>query len=338
MDYLYNLQLIREGAPEFINIVLLGISEFISVGGIFIACFVYWCLDKRSGAFILGSFSGGYMLNQVFKNTACVYRPWVSDPRLTLAPEASSSATGYSFPSGHTLSATTVYGGTGIYAHRHKIFVAFMSLMIVLTAFARNWLGAHTLKDVAFAIIEGLAVLIINVFIMKWLAKKDEEAARSAGNYSKERASLSTSFVNTRCGKERVILFAVFAALTIVALIYLDTKDYPVDYDDNGVMLADPYDMITDCFTGAGMFLGFLCGWILEKRFIGFSVEGTKKQKALRFILGFISLAAIYLGILPLVLGSLDEHTEHIIKYFVVFFYASGIYPALIKLVQSKRK
>ena len=94
MDYLYSLQLIREGAPEILNTILLGISEFITFGGIFIASFIYWCRNKRYGAFILASFSGGYMLNQVFKNTACIFRPWVSDPRLTLAEAASSSATG----------------------------------------------------------------------------------------------------------------------------------------------------------------------------------------------------------------------------------------------------
>jgi hypothetical protein len=42
--------------------------------------------------------------------------------------------------------------------------------------------------------------------------------------------------------------------------------------------------------------------------------------------------------VLPLLLSSLDEHTEHIIKYFVVFFYATGLYPLFIKLVQNRRK
>ena len=174
MDYLLELQALRENCPDALNWILLGISEFITVGGILIAAYIYWCTSKRAGAYILACFSGGYMLNQVIKNTACIYRPWVADPRIELAEAASGSATGYSFPSGHTLSATTVYGGTGIYRSKNKPFVAFMALMVVLTAFARNWLGAHTLQDVVAAAIEGIIILIINAVIVNWLVKKDE--------------------------------------------------------------------------------------------------------------------------------------------------------------------
>ena len=321
MDYLYSLQLLREGSPEILNTILLGISEFITFGGIFIASFIYWCRNKRYGAFILASFSGGYMLNQVFKNTACIFRPWVSDPRLTLAEAASSSATGYSFPSGHTLSATAVYGGTAVYGKSNKALTVIMVIMVILTGFARNWLGAHTLLDVGFAVMEGICVLAINLYLMKLIARRDEAEGRESG-----------------LGRTRLVLVILGVILVVCSMIYLVNKDYPVDVDANGKLLADPYEMLTDCFTGAGMFLGFLLGWAFEKAFVNFRVEGTKKQLALRFLLGFLSLAVIYLAVLPLLLSSLDEHTEHIIKYFVVFFYATGLYPRFIKLVQNRRK
>ncbi|MCR5182903.1 MAG: phosphatase PAP2 family protein [Clostridia bacterium] len=321
MDYLYTLQLLREGSPEIVNTILLGISEFVTLGGIFIASFIYWCRDKRWGAFIMASFSGGYMLNQVFKNTACVFRPWISDPRLSVAEAAASSATGYSFPSGHALSATAIYGGTAVYGKRHKGLVAAMIILIILTGFARNWLGAHTLMDVAFAIMEGICVLIINLYFIKLIARHDAAEGRETG-----------------LGKTRLILLILGILFVVGSMIYLVNKDYPMDVDANGQLLADPYEMLTDCFTGAGMFLGFLLGWAFEKTFVNFRVEGNKKQLAVRFLGGFFSLAVIYLAVLPFLLSSLDEHTEHIIKYFVVFFYATGLYPLFIKLVQDRRK
>ena len=323
MEYLLELQGLRDAAPDALNYLLLGISEFITVGGILIAAYIYWCLSKRAGAYILACFSGGYMLNQIVKNTACIYRPWVQDPRIHLADAASGSATGYSFPSGHTLSATTVYGGTGIYKHENKLFVAFMSLMIILTAFARNWLGAHTLLDVAVGLLEGVAVLIINSLIINWLIKKDESYA---GTPDQEKRS----FNNRRT-------LAVLGLLFIVAsMIYIELKPYPIDYDASGNILVEPYDMITDCYTGAGMFSGFLIGWIIEKKFINYHLPQEKSQRGYRFVFGALGLIIIYLVIVPVITIPLDEHIEHLIKYFAVFFWVSGGYPALVKW-QRKR-
>ena len=325
MEYLLTLQNLRDSSPDVLNYVLLGISEAITIIGILIAAFIYWCTSKRAGAYILACFSGGYMLNQVVKNTACIYRPWVADPRIHLAEAASGSATGYSFPSGHTLSATAVYGGAGVYKSKNKLFVAFMSLMIVLTAFARNWLGAHTLLDVSVAVLEGVAVLVINALIINWLVKKDESYGATAEG---EKKSL----------KNRTVLFALGLAFIIISMIYLQFKSYPVDYDASGNILADSYDMITDCYTGAGMFSGFLIGWIIEKLFIKYELPKSGKQIAIRFLIGFVGVALIYLAIMPLVTKPLDAHLGHLLKYFCVFFWVSGGYPALFKWWESRKK
>lgn len=323
MDYLLELQALRENCPDALNWILLGISEFITVGGILIAAYIYWCTSKRAGAYILACFSGGYMLNQVIKNTACIYRPWVADPRIELAEAASGSATGYSFPSGHTLSATTVYGGTGIYRSKNKPFVAFMALMVVLTAFARNWLGAHTLQDVVAAAIEGIIILIINAVIVNWLVKKDESYA---GSPDSEKKSL----------KNRKFLLFIGLAFIIVSMIYIEIKPYPMDYDAAGNLLVEPYEMITDCYTGAGMFSGFLIGWFIEKKFIDYHLPKEKSQRGYRFVFGALGLIIIYLGLAPLITMPLGEHAGHFVKYFLVFFWVAGVYPALVKW-QRKR-
>ena len=323
MGYLLFLQGLRENCSEYLNYLLLGISEFITFGGILIAAYIYWCTSKRAGAYILACFSGGYMLNQIIKNTACIYRPWVQDSRIHLAEAAAGSATGYSFPSGHTLSATAVYGGTGVYQSKNKLLVAFMALMVVLTGFARNWLGAHTLLDVAVAVLEGVAVLIINSLVISWLVKKDESYA---GAPDAEKKSM----------KNRTILLIAGLAFILIAMIYLVLKPYPMDYDASGNLLVDPYDMITDCYTGAGMFSGFLIGWFIEKKFIDYHLPKEKSQRGYRFVYGTLGLIIIYIGLGQVIDAVFDEHLEHLIKYFLVFFWVSGIYPALVKW-QRKR-
>jgi undecaprenyl-diphosphatase len=83
-------------------------------------------------------------------------RPHFDDPILSL--------TGYSFPSGHTMAATVLYGilavllVTKVKRKRSKVLIALAaSLLIALVGFSRMYLGAHYLSDVLGAIAEGLA-------------------------------------------------------------------------------------------------------------------------------------------------------------------------------------
>lgn len=45
---------------------------------------------------------------------ACCYRPWVREPKIVPAGDAITSASGYSFPSGHSIWATSEYGTIAI--------------------------------------------------------------------------------------------------------------------------------------------------------------------------------------------------------------------------------
>ena len=57
MGYLLELQNLRDAAPDMINYLLLGISEAITIVGILIAAYIYWCTSKRAGAYILACFA-----------------------------------------------------------------------------------------------------------------------------------------------------------------------------------------------------------------------------------------------------------------------------------------
>ena len=100
------------------------LSHFAVSGLILLPALIYWCIDKKKGFFILTATSACLVVNSVIKLTACVYRPWIRDPRITPAGDAIKEATGYSFPSGHTAAAGPMLGGTaclGRYAEKHCV-------------------------------------------------------------------------------------------------------------------------------------------------------------------------------------------------------------------------
>ena len=101
---------------------------------------------------------GGMLLNKFLKYEFHRPRPHFDDPILAL--------TSYSFPSGHTMAATVLYGVLAAYlvtkikrrSFRVLVILAAI-LLIALVGFSRMYLGAHYLSDVLGAIAEGLAWL-----------------------------------------------------------------------------------------------------------------------------------------------------------------------------------
>lgn len=115
---------------------------------------LYWLVTVVLSVF------GGMILNVLLKYAFHRARPHFDDPILTL--------TSYSFPSGHTMMATVLYGVVAAYLVaktrdlRWRVLVILSaSLMILLVGSSRIYLGAHYLSDVLGAIAEGLAWLSI---------------------------------------------------------------------------------------------------------------------------------------------------------------------------------
>ena len=87
---------------------------------IFIAI-IYWCVSKEYGRYFLMGWTGCRVVNGLLKVTACAYRPWIRDERIIPHTEAMETATGYSFPSGHSTNAGALYGG-GPYAGSFRAY------------------------------------------------------------------------------------------------------------------------------------------------------------------------------------------------------------------------
>lgn len=79
---------------------------------------------------------------------------------------------GFSYPSGHTISALLLYGTLillilkRVKGKRRTPLIILFSLMILLTGISRIYFGAHYLTDVLASLILGVIILIISNMIM----------------------------------------------------------------------------------------------------------------------------------------------------------------------------
>jgi membrane-associated phospholipid phosphatase len=131
----------------------------------------YWLTVFMSSVF------GGMLINRLLKYAFHRPRPFFDNPLLTL--------TGYSFPSGHTMMATVLYGVVAAYLFtttsdwwRRGLIALSALLLITLVGFSRMYLGAHYFSDVLGAMAEGLAWLsfcLIGLYGVKDWTKRNAD-------------------------------------------------------------------------------------------------------------------------------------------------------------------
>ncbi|WP_295723286.1 phosphatase PAP2 family protein [uncultured Methanobrevibacter sp.] len=250
--------------------------------------------------------AGAYLVNGFLKVFACVYRPWILDSRVHPVKEAITTATGYSFPSGHTTSATTFFAGTVLRGRLSKGLNIVLIICLLLVGFSRNYLGVHSILDVIFAIIFTLMVLFV---------------------FSKLFDKLETN------PNLDIIISVVGIIISILVVIYSLTKSYPLDYDAAGKLIVDPAILTIDTFKSAGFAVGIFFSWPIERRFIKFLTDGTVETKVLRFICGFIALEFIINVILPII-G--ETPIGGFLQYFLIMVFVMLIYPIIFKFFENR--
>jgi undecaprenyl-diphosphatase len=138
----------------------LGSSVTVSCVAAIFGLYLIWRRRFYWLAAFLSSVYGGMLLNKILKFAFQRPRPHFDDPLVSL--------TSYSFPSGHTMTATVLYGVLAAYFFtntqdwRKRMVIVFVaSFLILLVGFSRIYLGAHYLSDVLGAMAEGLAWLAL---------------------------------------------------------------------------------------------------------------------------------------------------------------------------------
>ncbi len=311
INYLLALQNLRDATGGVLN----GFMEFITKLGetsivVFFIGLVYWGVNKKEGIFLMFSLYTNRIINGFIKITACVYRPWIRDARIMPVPEAQADATGYSFPSGHTANATSVWGGLAIKRKGislPKWFSVVMIILVLLIAFSRNYLGVHTPQDVVVALVIGAAVLFLMTKLMPII---DEHPNMDVW----------------------VMLGGI--ALCALLILYAAVKSYPTDYAADGSVIVEGSKMAVDSFKNAGMGIGFFIGWFIERRFINFSNDNNT-ENIVRLIFGVLTYTALdhFAGVganALIAAGWSSGITKALAEFVRVFYFVAGV-PAIIK-------
>ena len=145
-------------------------EEMLMVG---IMGFVYWCIDKRWGIYLGINLTASAAWNPMIKNIALRPRPYmVHDGVKCLKPIDKSGdimdplVQGWSFPSGHSCNAATVYGSLAYYK-RVKALITIAVVIPLLVGISRFVLGVHYPTDV----LAGWALGLASVLLVSWMQK-----------------------------------------------------------------------------------------------------------------------------------------------------------------------
>jgi membrane-associated phospholipid phosphatase len=310
IQYLLFLQNFRNSINDALTPFMEMLSLFAVTSLVIIPAIIYWCVDKESGLYTLASFTTTIAINAVVKLTACVYRPWIRDSRVLPAGDAISTATGYSFPSGHTTSATSTYGAMAVSAWKKMRWVSILCVIFaLLTCFSRNYLGVHTPQDVAVGITEGVLVI--------W-------GMRKLFNYLRENPE-----------KENLFL-ALGVVFSFAALFYISVKSYPMDYVD-GKLLVDPQKMMNDGYGDLGKMMGFIIARYIEKHWIRFEPRKFDVLCIVVSIVGLVGMVLLKSYLSPLMNEWLGSHWGKLVFSIIYTGYYIALFPLVLKLI-GKRK
>ena len=308
IEYLLFLQRFRESINDSLTPFMEGISLFAVTYLIMIPVFVYWVVSKRKGLYTLVSYYLCCGFNAIVKLTVCAYRPWIRDARVHPAGDAITTATGYSFPSGHTVTAGPIYGGLAVVSWSWKKFVSvILGIFLLLTAFSRNYLGVHTPQDVFVGICESVFWLIIVAKIFTYLDEHPE--------------------------KENLLLLICFI-VGWLGIAYITFKPYPMDYVD-GKLLVDPQKMMNDGYGDICLLIAFPVARYIEKKWIGFQAPGLKGAGLAAGIAGLIPLFLMIKFMRPALDGVLGTHWGHFANTFIIVLYCIALWPLVIKAVSK---
>ena len=305
IQYLLFLQGLREATGGVFNEFFNGISKIAVDVMPFLPLFIFWCVSKKWGYRFIATLCSGELVNGIVKLTVCAYRPWIRSDLIEPAGDSKVAATGYSFPSGHTTSATCTYGTSFVWQKdRHRWVAVLCAVMIALTAFSRNFLGVHTPQDVIVGFAEATALILIVGAVQKKINGDDR----------------------------KLDILSVVGILAVIAtIIYITMKPYPMDYVD-GVLLVDPQKMMNDSFKACGAMTGFITGSFLERHYIRYEVPEGKKSLPILGFVGFLIVFCWKVYIAPAtIVACLGGHWGNFVARFLLWFFGVGLWPIVIR-------
>lgn len=184
LQYLLWLQGLREslsGALDgfFLLVSQLGKAELPMA----VTLIVYWCFSRELGQRLLFCLNGSDLFNNVLKLSCAFTARGCREAAIHPVEKALSTATGYSFPSGHSSKAGAFFGSLGIAGKKRRWVPWVCGVVILLVMFSRNYLGVHTPQDV----LTGAAVGLLSAFLLPCLLRWARERPKPGLNGGRHR-------------------------------------------------------------------------------------------------------------------------------------------------------
>lgn len=259
------------------------------------ALFVFWCVDKRRGYYLLSVGFAGTLINQWLKIVCRVPRPWVRDPQFTIVQSARAEAAGYSFPSGHTQSAVGWMGGTARFTRRIWLQVVCVALL-VLVSVSRMYLGVHTPADVGVSFV----IAAVLVFALYPLIE-------------------STLWFPHRM----YIILGVMLAFSYAFVGFMELYPFPADVDPKNLA-----DAMKNAWSMAGAVEGMLLVCVFDNRVLRFPTRAPWWGQLVK-LLGGLLLVLLVKTLLkePLLFLCGGSGAAHAIRYFLIVLTAGIAWP-----------
>ena len=301
MEFLYFLEGLRNPVCDafFSVITLLGEeTAFMAV-----AIIVFWCFSKFQGYFLLITGFIGTVVNQFLKMIFRIPRPWVKDSNFTIVESAKEAASGYSFPSGHTQSSVTLFGGVAR-ANKNKTLRIIMIAICVLVPLSRMYLGVHTPLDVVVSIAVSL-LLIFGGYKVFELAKDSD--------------------------KVMYIIIGALTLLVVAFIIFVYAYPFPQEvYSEANIHNLE--SARKNAYTMLGCVAGLWVIYPVEKKYVKFEINAVWWAQILKVIIGL----AIIILIKEVLRYPIDFiFNGHLIgrsvRYFLIVVTAGVIYPLTFK-------
>ena len=292
MKVLYALESIR--AP-WLDTVMAAITHLGEETVFMVAAlFVFWCVSKRHGYYLLAIGFAGTVLNQFLKLLFRIPRPWVLDSDFTIVESARAQATGYSFPSGHTQNAVGTFGGIARFTRRKWVRAAAV-VVAVLVPLSRMYLGVHTPLDVGVAAVIAVAL----VFALYPLMERSDSQHGVMG-----------------------AVLAVMLALAVGYLLFVSLYPFPADVD-----AANLASGVENAWKLLGATVGMLAGWWLDVRFIHFDTRAVWYVQLIKLVGGLALLLGIRAALKAPLAAALGAGAGGAVRYGVMVLFAAAVWP-----------
>ena len=234
---------------------------------------VYWCIHKGLGAdlgalLVLSSFANG-----AIKSTVKHSRPFWDDSSLRL-----SDASSFSTPSGHAQTSAALFGYLAWFLagrRRGVLWIVIVTLVTILVALSRVYLGAHYPGDVLWGIVIGLALVALYTWLKPVLLPR---LKRLSLGMHVLLALIAAVFIPAA---EALLLAIPFGSARTFSALYAEAWSTTLD----------------EAVTVGGLAFGLWVGLAVESRYVGFTVAGPLWQRALRYVIGIAGLLVVWMGL-----------------------------------------